>query len=101
MLGCADPETRGPKVHVVIPRAEESRSMAPGACSGLRGSGSKDLVARDIFVPAYRAIDTRVLFGGTSPHARNHASNLYRLSAEAMLSNSVATAVLAFGKIRA
>jgi len=97
MLGCADPETRGPKVHVVIPRAEIEVDDT-WRVLGLRGSGSKDLVARDIFVPAYRAIDTRVLFGGTSPHARNHASNLYRLSAEAMLSNSVATAVLGSAK---
>jgi 3-hydroxy-9,10-secoandrosta-1,3,5(10)-triene-9,17-dione monooxygenase len=97
MLGCSDPETRGPKVHVVIPRAEIEVDDT-WRVLGLRGSGSKDLLAAGIFVPAYRAIDTRVLFGGTSPHARNHSSNLYRLSAEAMLSNSVATAVLGSAK---
>jgi len=96
MLGCAS-EAGGPKVHVVIPRAEIEVDDT-WRVLGLRGSGSKDLIARDIFVPAYRAIGTRVLFGGTSPHARNHASNLYRLSAEAMLSNSVATAVLGSAK---
>ncbi|MHB8381981.1 MAG: acyl-CoA dehydrogenase family protein [Candidatus Binataceae bacterium] len=97
MLGCADPETHGPKVHVVIPRAEIEVDDT-WRVLGLRGSGSKDLIARDIFVPAYRAIETRTLFGGSSPHARNHSSNLYKLSAEAMLSNSVATAVLGSAK---
>ena len=65
MLGCADSQTRGPKVHVVIPRAEIEVDDT-WRVLGLRGSGSKDLVARGIFVPAYRAIDTRVLFGGSS-----------------------------------
>ena len=65
---------------------------------GLKGTGSKDLVAHDLFVPAHRSIETPALFGGTSPHALNHRSNLYRVSAEAMLSLSVATAVLGSGK---
>lgn len=65
---------------------------------GLQGTGSKDVVAHGVFVPAHRAIDTRVLFRGASPHAAKHATNLYKLSAEAMLSLSVATAVLGSAK---
>ena len=97
MVGCADPQTRGPGVHVVIPR-DEIEIDDTWHVLGLKGTGSKDLIARDLFVPAHRAIETRVLFGGTSPHALNHGSNLYRVSAEAMLSLSVATAVLGCGK---
>ncbi|MBV8135891.1 MAG: hypothetical protein JO121_09720 [Deltaproteobacteria bacterium] len=97
MVGCADPQTRGPGVHVVIPR-DEIEIDDTWHVLGLKGTGSKDLIARDLFVPAHRAIETRVLFGGTSPHALNHGSNLYRVSAEAMLSLSVATAVLGSGK---
>ena len=97
LLGCADPETHGPRVHVVIPRAEIEVDDTWHVL-GLQGTGSKDLVARDIFVPRHRTIDTRVMFRGDSPHAANHATNLYRLSAEAMLSTSVATAVLGSAK---
>jgi alkylation response protein AidB-like acyl-CoA dehydrogenase len=97
MVGCADPQTRGPGVHVVIPR-DEIEIDDTWHVLGLKGTGSKDLVVRDLFVPAHRAVETRVLFGGTSPHALNHRSNLYRVSAEAMLSLSVATAVLGSGK---
>ncbi len=97
MVGCANVAAGGPGVHVVIPR-EEIEVDDTWHAMGLKGTGSKDLVARDIFVPAHRAIDTRVLFGGTGPHARNHRTNLYRVSAEAMLSLSVATAVLGSGK---
>jgi 3-hydroxy-9,10-secoandrosta-1,3,5(10)-triene-9,17-dione monooxygenase len=97
MLGCADPDTHGPKVHVVIPR-EEIEVDDTWRVLGLRGSGSKDLIANDIFVPVDRAIDTRLLFSGASPHAASQRTNLYKLSAESMLSMSVATAVLGSAK---
>jgi len=93
LLGCGDADTHGPMVHVVVPRAELQLDDT-WHVMGLQGTGSKDMLAHDVFVPAHRAIDTRVLFRGASPHAANHATNLYRLSAEAMLSLSVATAVL-------
>ena len=97
MVGCANDETGGLGVHVIIPR-NEIEVDDTWHVLGLKGTGSKDLVAHDLFVPAHRAIETRALFGGTSPHAHNHRSNLYRVSAEAMLSMSVATAVLGSGK---
>src|SRR2546423_10008699 len=46
---------------------------------GLAGTGSKDIVARDVFVPAHRVLlfsDTRA---GTSPGARHHDNPIYRL----------------------
>lgn len=98
LLGCADAATHGPLVHVVVPRAELELDDT-WHVMGLQGTGSKDVLAHDVFVPAHRAIDTRVLFRGASPHAANHATNLYRLSAEAMLSLSVSTAVLGSAKL--
>jgi alkylation response protein AidB-like acyl-CoA dehydrogenase len=97
MLGCADGATRGPLVHVVVPRAELEVDDT-WHVMGLQGTGSKDVVAHAVFVPAHRAIDTRILFRGASPHAANRATNLYKISAEAMLSTSVATAVLGSAK---
>ena len=97
MLGCADAATHGPLVHVVVPRAEIEIDDT-WHVMGLQGTGSKDVVAHDILVPEHRAIDTRLMFRGASPHSANHATNLYRLSAEAMLSTSVATAVLGSAK---
>ncbi|MGE0825996.1 MAG: acyl-CoA dehydrogenase family protein [Candidatus Binatia bacterium] len=93
MLGCADPDSHNPRVHVVVPPGELEIDDT-WYVMGLEGTGSKDVVAHDVFVPAHRAIDTRQMFGGTSPYAMNHRSNLYRLSAEAMLCMSVSTAVL-------
>ena len=97
MLGCASPETRGPSVHVVVPRTEIEIDDT-WHVMGLQGTGSKDLVAQNIFVPTHRTIDTRTLFAGASPHALNHATNLYLLSAEAILCASVASALLGSAK---
>jgi len=97
ILGCADAATHGPLVHVVVPRAALEVDDT-WHVMGLQGTGSKDVLAHDLFVPAQRTIDTRILFRGASPHAANHPTNLYRLSAEAMLSLSVATAVLGSAK---
>jgi len=97
IMGCADPATHRPSVHVVVPRADIEVDDT-WHVMGLQGTGSKDVLAHDLFVPAHRAIDTRTMFRGASPHAANHATNLYRLSAEAMLSVSVSTAVLGSAK---
>ncbi|HEV3111171.1 MAG TPA: acyl-CoA dehydrogenase family protein [Candidatus Binataceae bacterium] len=93
MLGCADPQTHVPKVHVVA-RREEIEIDDTWHVMGLLGTGSKDVVARGVFVPEHRSIDTRTFFRAQSPHSANHPTNLYRLPAEAVLSLSVATALL-------
>ena len=97
ILGCADAATHRLSIHVVVPRADLEVDDT-WHVMGLQGTGSKDIVAHNVFVPAHRAIDTRILFRGASPHAANHPTNLYRLSAEAMLSVSVSTAVLGSAK---
>jgi len=93
MLGCADPQSHNPRVHVVVPTGDLEVDDT-WHVMGLQGTGSKDVVAHDVFVPEHRAVDTRQMFGGTSPDAAKHRSNLYRLSAEAMLCMSASTAVL-------
>jgi len=93
ILGCADAATGGPGVHVVVPR-EQIIVDDTWHVLGLEGTGSKDVLARELFVPAHRAIDTRELMKGASPYTLNHATNLYRLSADSMLSLSVPPAIL-------
>ena len=65
---------------------------------GMEGTGSKDVLAQDLFVPAHRAIDTRELMKGSSPYTLNHATNLYRVSADSVLSGSVPAAILGSAK---
>ncbi len=39
---------------------------------GLRGTGSRSLILRDVFVPAHRSVLLRDLLAGTTPGARTH-----------------------------
>lgn len=61
---------------------------------GLRGTGSKDLVAEDAFVPAHRSFPTRALFDGVSPHGERHATHVNRLPVLVCLSVQLAGAVV-------
>lgn len=58
---------------------------------GMRGTGSKDIVAKDVFIPSHRAMPTLTLFTGLSPHAK---SPLYRLPALPALASMLAGTVL-------
>jgi 3-hydroxy-9,10-secoandrosta-1,3,5(10)-triene-9,17-dione monooxygenase len=93
ILGCADADTGGPGVHVVVPR-DEIVVDDTWYVLGMEGTGSKDILAKDVFVPKHRAIGTRELMKGSSPHTLNHSTNVYRVSADSMLSGSVPAAVL-------
>src|SRR6185369_15621097 len=46
---------------------------------GLAGTGSKDIVVKDAFVPAHRVLLFSETRAGTSPGARHHDNPIYRL----------------------
>ncbi len=46
---------------------------------GLAGTGSKDIVVRDLFVPSHRVLLFSETRAGTSPGARHHDNPIYRL----------------------
>jgi alkylation response protein AidB-like acyl-CoA dehydrogenase len=46
---------------------------------GLAGTGSKDIVVRDAFVPAHRVLLFSDARSGTTPGARHHRNPLYRM----------------------
>jgi alkylation response protein AidB-like acyl-CoA dehydrogenase len=75
--------------HVMVPRADVVLDDTWHTL-GMRGTGSKDLVVTNAFVPAHRVVPTTPTFLGLSPHAK---APTYRLSVysglPAMLSGSV------------
>ncbi|HTO09665.1 MAG TPA: acyl-CoA dehydrogenase family protein [Myxococcota bacterium] len=77
-------------VHVVVP-ARDMVLDDTWHTLGMRGTGSKDLVARDVFVPAHRAVPTHPTFVGDCPEA---SSAVYRLPVLGALSAMVAASVL-------
>jgi 3-hydroxy-9,10-secoandrosta-1,3,5(10)-triene-9,17-dione monooxygenase len=48
---------------------------------GLAGTGSKDVVVKDVFVPEYLTLSTQVMTGGEHPGSSINPGTLYRLPA--------------------
>ena len=65
-LGGADgkPVTPFRSLHVVVPRADYTIVEDSWDVVGLRGTGSKDVIINDVFVPQYRVVDQTDLFDG-------------------------------------
>ena len=87
----------GRGLHVVVPVGDVEVDDT-WFTLGLRGTGSKDVVARDLFVPAHRAMPSRMLFDGHSPHGERHATKTYRLPVMSVLSLLLGGAILGIAK---
>lgn len=64
-------------IHFVVP-SDEFRIEDTWHVLGLKGSGSKDVVIDDVFIPTHRTLPTGTLFSGASPHASVHPTRVYR-----------------------
>ena len=85
-------------LHVMLPR-DQVEVDDTWHTLGMRGSGSKDVVLKDVFVPEHRAEATGKLFSGRSPHADDHDnSGLYRVPVLCSLSAQLAGAVLGMAR---
>ena len=62
--------------------------------SGLRGTGSNDAVADDVFVPEYRSIDAAATRNGSAPGNALNTGSVYRLPLFAMFFTWVGAVVL-------
>jgi alkylation response protein AidB-like acyl-CoA dehydrogenase len=61
---------------------------------GLAGTGSKNIVARDVFVPAHRALAFAELADASAPSMRTNPNPLYRQSFLAVLPIAIVSPVL-------
>ena len=61
---------------------------------GLAGTGSKNIIAADVFVPAHRTVSFADLIAGAAPGTRVHANPLYRQSFLAVLPITIVAPVL-------
>lgn len=61
---------------------------------GLAGTGSKNIVARDVFVPAHRTLAFAELSDATAPGMRDNPNPLYRQSFLAVLPIAIVSPVL-------
>jgi alkylation response protein AidB-like acyl-CoA dehydrogenase len=70
---------------VMVPRPDYNVLADTWHVSGMRGTGSKDVVVEDAFVPSYRALPVNSL-GPASGMAEVHGRQSYRLPAMSFLS---------------
>jgi alkylation response protein AidB-like acyl-CoA dehydrogenase len=90
LIGAATPEGPPGGVHVIVPAAEVTIDDT-WYTLGLRGTGSKDLVLEDVFVPDHRAMLTPGLFVGQTAE---DAGALYHLPVAPGLASMLAGSVL-------
>lgn len=76
--------------HVMVPRADVEMDDTWHTL-GMRGTGSKDLVIRDAFIPDHRIMPTFPTFLGLSPHAK---APTFRLPVYAGLASMMTASVL-------
>ncbi|MGB7303983.1 MAG: acyl-CoA dehydrogenase family protein [Burkholderiaceae bacterium] len=79
-----------PPLHLVLPASDVTVNDT-WHMLGMRGTGSKDLIADKVFVPAHRAMPTRELFRGDFP---GEVAPMYRLPVMGGLATMVAATVL-------
>ena len=91
------PESTDRGLHVLVPKADVFVDDTWHTL-GLRGTGSKDIVADDVLVPEHRAIPTRLVFDGLSPHGERHATHVNRLPVLVCLSVQLAGAVIGIAR---
>ena len=86
------PDSPTRALHVVVPKADIVVDDT-WYTLGLRGTGSKDIVAESVFVPEHRSLPTQVLFDGRSPHGEIHATHINRLPVPVSLGVQYAGAI--------
>jgi 3-hydroxy-9,10-secoandrosta-1,3,5(10)-triene-9,17-dione monooxygenase len=66
--------------------------------TGLRGTGSCTVVAKDVFIPTHRYISLRGLVGGQTPGAALHDGSLYKSAAVPVLTMALVPAALGIAR---
>jgi alkylation response protein AidB-like acyl-CoA dehydrogenase len=85
--------------HFILPRSDYEIIEDSWQVVGLRGTGSKDVVIKDAFVPVHRVIDPVDLETGAAAEQAGRADvPLYRMPFHTMFSGTIAAATLALAE---
>lgn len=92
-----DPEA----IHFLLPRSDYEIDHDSWNVFGLRGTGSKDLIVKDAFVPEHRIIRTDPVTDGTANRSAERDVTLYRMPRNIIFSGAItgATLALAYGTL--
>jgi 3-hydroxy-9,10-secoandrosta-1,3,5(10)-triene-9,17-dione monooxygenase len=82
-----------PAIHVLAPVSDYAINDN-WFTMGLKGTGSKQLVVEDLFVPDHRTMPTPVLYGSLSPWGQRHPTWLHAMPVRGGLAYHVSACVL-------
>lgn len=84
--------------HFCLPRKDYEIVQDSWDVLGLRGTGSKDLLVKDVFVPDYRVIDTAEITAGTAGRTLGLENPLYGIPRGVMFAGAITTSTLAIAQ---
>ncbi|MCD9199827.1 acyl-CoA dehydrogenase family protein [Aeromicrobium wangtongii] len=85
-------------IHFVIPRADYEIMHDSWNVMGLRGTGSKDIVVKDAFVPSHRLIRTNPVTDGSAGQVAGRDVPLYAMPRNVVFSGAITTATIALAQ---
>jgi alkylation response protein AidB-like acyl-CoA dehydrogenase len=81
-------------LHMILPRTDYEIVPDSWDVVGLRGTGSKDVIVRDAFVPTYRTMDGMKVMDGTAQRDAGMTDTLYLMPWSTMFPLGISSAVI-------
>src|SRR3984893_639030 len=81
-------------LHMILPRKDYEIVDDSWNVVGLRGTGSKDVIVKDAFVPTYRTMDATEVMDGTAQRKAGMTSTLYLMPWSTMFPLGITSAVI-------
>lgn len=81
-------------LHMILPRKDYEIVEDSWDVVGLRGTGSKDVIVRDAFVPAYRTMDAMKVMDGTAQREAGMTETLYLMPWSTMFPLGISSATI-------
>ena len=96
MLGDAEGKPLMPPqmLHMILPRQDYEIVEDSWNVVGLRGTGSKDVIVKDAFVPTYRTMDAMKVMDGTAQREAGMTETLYLMPWSTMFPLDISSAVI-------
>jgi 3-hydroxy-9,10-secoandrosta-1,3,5(10)-triene-9,17-dione monooxygenase len=96
MVGDADGRPLMPPqmLHMILPRTDYEIVEDSWNVVGLRGTGSKDVIVRDAFVPDYRTMNATEVMDGTAQREAGMTKPLYLMPWSTMFPLGISSAVI-------
>src|SRR5512139_724052 len=96
MLGDKDGTMVQPpnSMHVILPRADYEIVEGSWEVAGLSGTGSKDIIVRDAFIPAYRTLEYAKVMDGRAPKEAGLTDPSYHMPFTTVFPVGISSAVI-------